>query len=580
MAKAIGDPFCDSSDEGSGSEYVPIHEVTSTHRDSNDEDAQTAGITGCKHDVVFCGLCASCGADVSCASINADDQAGASTAPNAMNQAQFQLQRPGFITPSLDLQVSSALLGGIEEAEQQRRLEVKQFVLILDIDHTLLVTGSAKQLAQVRSYRLKNNISKIIGGHHVKLRPHLHEFLQEAQSMCELYLYTHGTGDYAQAIVRLVDPQGIFFGSPPRLFHRNNTPLGLKNVHEIFPAETSLVIVVDDRDEVWGQSVRASHLIKVSPYLFYGGDGRAGISLEGFVASCQPSPDPLHAEAAKWVDGEDRDGKRLKKRKLDKISHSEDSMCDKTRSESESNNSQQTLHKVHQACLGDAAVDDDDPDQQLICLASLLRRIHSMAFQPKAQGTGNNSILETCENNPVLENNTGMPDAGRVISLLRQRALQGCNVCLTGIPHMNLPASRHPISYWCIQLGANIHERLTQQTTHLVAARRDTEKYHEALRRKAAGKRIYIVHPGWVLHAISTWERPAECLFAIPRAGTWPCFTDIWRAVAGAGPGAFTCTPAGDCLQDSSDNSEREEQGSGPPCVALEEQLFSDLVDE
>ncbi len=46
----------------------------------------------------------------------------------------------------------------------------------------------------------------------VKARPGLSEFLAQATKLFELEVYTFGTRPYADAVVRFIDPDGVYFG--------------------------------------------------------------------------------------------------------------------------------------------------------------------------------------------------------------------------------------------------------------------------------------------------------------------------------------------------------------------------------
>ena len=153
----------------------------------------------CAHDVVFAGMCCQCHRNVSSL---------------AENMAR---QRPGFLTTSLDLQVSASLLSSLDAAEQLRRASQKKLVLIIDLDHTLVT-------ADVRDIR---NAS---AGLRVRKRPGVDGFLQGMKDTCDMYVYTQATGAYAQRVLQILDPRSSFFGDPPRIFHRGNTPQGLKDL--------------------------------------------------------------------------------------------------------------------------------------------------------------------------------------------------------------------------------------------------------------------------------------------------------------------------------------------------------------
>ena len=103
--------------------------------------------------------------------------------------------------------------------------------------------------------------------HFVKLRPNLYEFLNKAHKKFRLYIYTHGTREYAQNIAQLIDPSGRYFHG--RILSRSDCPAGLKQkeLRRLFPCGVSMVAVLDDREDVWLNSL--DNLIKIEPYKFW-----------------------------------------------------------------------------------------------------------------------------------------------------------------------------------------------------------------------------------------------------------------------------------------------------------------------
>ena len=100
--------------------------------------------------------------------------------------------------------------------------------------------------------------------YYVKLRPGLGEFLQRVASKFELHVYTMGTRAYADCICRIVDPDGKLFGA--RILSRDeNESLVQKSLARLFPISTNMVVVIDDRADVWS---RSPNLIKVEPCMF------------------------------------------------------------------------------------------------------------------------------------------------------------------------------------------------------------------------------------------------------------------------------------------------------------------------
>ena len=83
----------------------------------------------------------------------------------------------------------------------------------------------------------------------------------------EMHVYTMGTRAYAEEVCKAIDPDGKFFGG--RILSRDesgsrcpvlNLPLSLvdmlqgltqKSLQRLFPVDTSMVVIIDDRADVW-----------------------------------------------------------------------------------------------------------------------------------------------------------------------------------------------------------------------------------------------------------------------------------------------------------------------------------------
>ena len=98
----------------------------------------------------------------------------------------------------------------------------------------------------------------------VKLRPQLASFLAALATKFELHVYTMGTRSYADCICRIVDPTGKLFGA--RILSRDeNESMAQKSLSRLFPVNTSMVVIIDDRADVWSWS---PNLIKVEPCMW------------------------------------------------------------------------------------------------------------------------------------------------------------------------------------------------------------------------------------------------------------------------------------------------------------------------
>lgn len=111
------------------------------------------------------------------------------------------------------------------------------------------------------------------------LRPHLAEFLRQASSLYELYMYTFGTRAYAHKVAQIIDPNDRMFKG--RILARDDggwflllplccdtypiLDIDFKTLKKIFPVDDSMVVIVDDREDVWKKS---RNLVRIEPCTF------------------------------------------------------------------------------------------------------------------------------------------------------------------------------------------------------------------------------------------------------------------------------------------------------------------------
>ena len=131
--------------------------------------------------------------------------------------------------------------------------------------------------------------------YYIKLRPGLKDFLAHVSRLYELHIYTMGTRAYAQHIATIVDPDRRVFGD--RILSRDESgSLTVKNLQRLFPIDTKMVVIIDDRGDVWHWS---DNLIKVSPYDFFVGIGDINSSFLPKKPEIQTGPRALKLRAPK-----------------------------------------------------------------------------------------------------------------------------------------------------------------------------------------------------------------------------------------------------------------------------------------
>ena len=172
-----------------------------------------------------------------------------------------------------------------EDEAKRRLLSAKKLSLVVDLDQTVIQATVDPTVAEwqkdpknpnydavkdVRAFQLTEDGP---GGngcwYYIKLRPGLKEFLENVSKMYELHIYTMGTRSYAKHITDIIDPDRKIFGNRA-LSRSENGSFTVKSLQRLFPVDTKMVVIIDDRGDVWNW---IPNLIKVSPYDFFIGIG-------------------------------------------------------------------------------------------------------------------------------------------------------------------------------------------------------------------------------------------------------------------------------------------------------------------
>ena len=172
------------------------------------------------------------------------------------------------------------------EASTRRLLTSRKLSLVVDLDQTIIHTvcdptigewqkdpsnPNYDALKDVESFDLKDDAAD--GGrtctYYVKKRPGLTEFLRDLSQKYEMHIYTMGTRSYAENIAKIVDPDRSIFND--RILSRDESgSMTAKHLHRLFPVDTKMVVIIDDRGDVWQW---CPNLARVRAYNFYVGIG-------------------------------------------------------------------------------------------------------------------------------------------------------------------------------------------------------------------------------------------------------------------------------------------------------------------
>lgn len=240
------------------------------------EDMIFAGIDeDCPHSVQFAGLCGMCGKDMT-------ETSWASTSNDTDRAKINMIHDQNFLT------VSQSEASRAEEELQRRLLKHRKLSLVVDLDQTIIhacieptvgewqrdpTSPNYDAVKEVRSFQLNDDGPRGLASgcwYYIKMRPGLKEFLLKVAELYELHVYTMGTRAYALNIAKLVDPDKKLFGD--RIISRDeNGNVTAKSLARLFPVDTKMVVIIDDRADVW--PMNRLNLIKVVPYDFFLGIG-------------------------------------------------------------------------------------------------------------------------------------------------------------------------------------------------------------------------------------------------------------------------------------------------------------------
>ena len=226
----------------------------------------------CPHDVQFAGMCVKCGKDMMESSY-------------VTEQLDSTRATINMVHDNVTLKVSQNQATKVEDEAKRRLLATKKLSLVVDLDQTIIHATVDPTVAEwqkdenhpnydavkdVRSFQLVDDGPGARGcWYYIKLRPGLAEFLENISKVYELHIYTMGTRAYAQNIAKIVDPSRKIFGD--RILSRDESgSLVAKNLQRLFPVDTKMVVIIDDRGDVWKWN---ENLIKVTPYDFFVGIG-------------------------------------------------------------------------------------------------------------------------------------------------------------------------------------------------------------------------------------------------------------------------------------------------------------------
>ncbi|KAJ7184132.1 hypothetical protein C8R46DRAFT_1062975 [Mycena filopes] len=388
--------------------------------------------------------------------------------------------------------------------------------------------------------------------YYIKRRPGWQAFLEDMATKYQMHVYTMGTRAYAEQVCALIDPTGKVFGG--RLLSRDESgSLTQKSLQRLFPCDQSMVVIIDDRADVWEWS---PNLIKVVPYDFFVGIGdinsaflpkiepltpvtaptvtppKAAASVTAPTLDPPPSADPAQLNPSlptaisptEAVQTEFTEKAMLTQNSIALEAQVEERPLAKKQEELEvevASDEPSTKPSSSEAAIAQeptpkkaqrkAALLKND-DNELQRLGKLLDEVHQRFFtayesrrteDPRERAASSRRRRDSIKPKPAH-------DVTLIIPHMRSQVFDGVHILFSSVIPLDTNPEATEIWRMAHMFGAKVLTELTAEVTHVVAAKRGTVKVDAA--RKRGG--IKIVWLAWFTDYDATL--PANGTDALP----------------------------------------------------------------
>ncbi|POR31698.1 RNA polymerase II subunit A C-terminal domain phosphatase [Tolypocladium paradoxum] len=503
----------------------------------------------CGHEVQIQGLCSLCGADMT--EINwASEEKDTDRAMINMTHDQTGLM------------VSENVATKAEHDAQRRLLRQRKLSLVVDLDQTIIhaciepTVGEWQRdpsnpnhaaVKDVKSFQLNDDGPRGLASgctYYIKLRPGLHEFLEEVASLYELHVYTMGTRAYALNIARIVDPDRKLFGN--RVISRDeNGSITSKSLQRLFPVSTNMVVIIDDRSDVWPRN--RPNLIKVVPYDFFKGIGDINSSFLPKRTDILPAPQQANgspaasaAPAAQTSNAAQDDAKVSPLDELARMGGADDQLSLKIQAEEQEKtlekqltdrpllHMQEELDKKDELSAQGAETSSpnhhrqhllNDDDEELIALQDHLTDLHASFYETYDRRRDERKQSEPthlpghskARRRSSVDDGVDLsmvPDVGDILDELKSNVLSGLVIVLSGLVPLGVNVEESEIGMQAQSFGAQVLDSVSRRVTHLVVStsRPRTKKVQQAAKIQS----IKIVNQNWLTDCLSQWRRLDE----------------------------------------------------------------------
>lgn len=497
----------------------------------------------CAHEAQFAGLCLECGKAMEWVDYN--------VAKKPSERANVNMLHDNVL---LKVAPSAALKA---ENESKRRLvNAKKLSLVVDLDQTVIhatldptvaewqsdpTNPNYEAVQDVVSFDLKDDVGRD-QRYYMKLRPGLQHFLEEMSKLFELHIYTMGTRAYAVAVAKFIDPDKNFFGE--RILSRDESgSMHVKSLRRLFPNDQKMVVIIDDRSDVWQWS---KSLYRVVKYVYWPEVGDINASYLPPVAKTVNLPASNSSTSEKDHDkngtngsaggdatGDDStleqliemsggDSEEELKKKTEKVAQAIDAQV----RERPLAQQQAALDKKDEAISRSGSNSGGSPDGhtrhsvlknindcELKYVEEGLRRVHTSFFEEYEQNKASalRGSSKTADPSETLD--AILPDVREVMPYIKESVFEDVSAVFSGVFEMGADVFRQDMVVWASEFGLTVRENLRKSTTHLIAARTGSAKVKLALR-QGKGK-IKIVNTRWLMDSIQQWKKLDETKYML-----------------------------------------------------------------
>lgn len=521
----------------------------------------------CTHPIQYSGLCAVCGKDL-----------------EEVDYSGYNYQERNSIAVSYgssDIKMSMNEAERIEQSSMKHLLKDKKLILVVDLDQTVIHATVDPTVAEWQkdpsnpNYSAVKDVQKFsleetpilppgytgpqprptVCWYYVKVRPGLEEFLSKISEIYEMHIYTMATRAYAKAIAKIIDPDGRYFGD--RILSRDESgSLTQKSLKRLFPVDQSMVVVIDDRGDVWNWS---PNLIKVVPYDFFVGIGDIN-------SSFLPRQHALLGPSKRRKSLADLEEKLNAEKDLEEFggrppveNEDNEEAVDLSDSESEASEANSTLASspierileigggedntdllAAQSSKRNASLEQQQHDRPLAKLQDDLDKIiekESRNGTPKHEENDTNGSLLPLDTDLEKRNllydedtelhslgqalvrvhnefyyefenqSTGPPDVKDIMTQMKQFVFTDLTFLFSGILPIGSRLDSADIVIWSRSFGAKVVPNYTQGVTHVICKSLGTYKVRLA---KTIDPNCKIVHPDWIFKCMALWEQVPE----------------------------------------------------------------------